>query len=216
MNPSLQQSIESVYAAFQDVPRPVHIDGCCIDDKGISILLSKPLRHLSPDDLTHYSASIFLTVGDIPDFLYFLPRILEILSSDSHWWPDPEVVTKAIQTSEFDSWPQHRQKAVLDYFDSVLNNLLISGDDIGSIDSWICALGRLFPDITGYLSRISRHPKRVVEYYEVNSEQLIKGKLANSFWDDAPETQSQVIEWFNSPAIRKTIDKVYGLSQNQS
>jgi hypothetical protein len=87
---SLQEAIEGVYEAFGRIPRPLTMDGCpcCIDQKGISILLSKPLRELSPDDLTHYSASVFLTVGA----LYFLPRILDILATKPDWWPDPEVV----------------------------------------------------------------------------------------------------------------------------
>src|SRR5262245_26685041 len=98
MRPTLRQAIEGVYTAFLDVPRPTSVDGCpcCIGQKGISILLSKPLRELSPDDLTHYAASAFLTVGAVEDYLYFLPRILEILATQHDWWPDPEVVTLAI------------------------------------------------------------------------------------------------------------------------
>src|SRR5690348_15560227 len=114
MNASFQEAIEGVYEAFRDVPRPKSVEGssCCIDEKGISVLLSKPLRELSPDDLTHYASSVFLTVGAVEDFLYFLPRILEILATESGWWPDPEVVTRAIHTSGFHSWPNSHRRAV--------------------------------------------------------------------------------------------------------
>src|SRR5688572_5553245 len=114
MTPSLQQAITGVYAAFADVQRPRSVEGCpcCIDRKGISILLSKPLRELSPDDLTHYAASAFLTVGAAEDYVYFLPRILEILACERDWWPDPEVVARAIHTAGFHGWSGSRREAI--------------------------------------------------------------------------------------------------------
>src|SRR5207237_5721733 len=117
MTPSLQKAIEGVYEAFRDVPRPASVEGCpcCIDEKGITILLSKPLGDLSPDDLTHYAASVLLTVGAVEDFLYFLPRILEILASKDEWWPDPEVVARAIDTASFHLWSDLRRKALTKY-----------------------------------------------------------------------------------------------------
>ena len=77
---SLDVVIEELYAAFSDVPAPSTIDACphCVDDKGLEKLLNTDLRDLEPDDLSSYASSAFLTVGDIPDYLYFLPRILEI------------------------------------------------------------------------------------------------------------------------------------------
>src|SRR5580704_16052492 len=126
MNSQLQTAIENVYAAFKDIPKPQSVDGCpcCIDEKGISILLTKPLRELSPDDLTHYAASVFLTVGSVEDFLFFLPRILEILALNSEWWPDPEVVGRALLTSGFHTWPSNKSQAVSNYFDAKINELL--------------------------------------------------------------------------------------------
>lgn len=117
MTPSLQHAIEGVYAAFRDVPKPRSIDGCpcCIEKKNIGALLSKPLRDLTPGDLTHYAASAFLTVGETADYLYFLPRILEILILDPAWYPEPEIVARAIHTAGYHSWPDFRRLAVARY-----------------------------------------------------------------------------------------------------
>src|ERR1700728_4060562 len=125
MNSQLQTAIENVYAAFKDIPKPQFVDGCpcCIDQKGISILLTKPLRELSPDDLTHYAASVFLTVGSVEDFFYFLPRILEMLVLEPNWWPSPEVVARALDNSKFHNWPVRKSEAVSKYFDAVIVEL---------------------------------------------------------------------------------------------
>src|SRR6266516_2556115 len=214
MTPLLQQAIEEIYNAFRDVPRPTTVDGCpcCIDEKEISILLSKPLRGLSPDDLTHYAASAFLTVGAVEDFLYFLPKILEILASNRDWWPDPEVVTRAIHTAGFHSWSDSRKKALSRYFDAVTSDLLATEDSGFELDSWICALGRLHIDLTPFLARIAANRPRLVELYEVNSQPLVDGRLANGFWDEAPQEQKQVVGWFQSAETKKLIEGQYGLA----
>ena len=214
MSPSLQQSIEGVYGAFRDVPRPGSLDGCpcCIDRKGISILLSKPLRDLSADDLTHYAASAFLTVGAVEDYLYFVPRILEILATKHDWWPSPEVVTRAIHAAGFHSWPDSRRAAATRFFEEVLVDLLATKGSGFEIDSWICALGRLHLGLAPFLARIAASRPRLIEFYEVNSQPLVDGHLANDFWDEAPEERKQVVEWFRSRETQKIIEEQYGLA----
>ena len=214
MNPSLQEAIEGVYEAFHDIPRPKSVDGCpcCIDKKGISVLLSKPLRELSPDELTHYASSAFLTVGAVEDFLYFLPRILEILAAESGWWPDPEVVTRAIHTSGFHSWSNSQRRAVLWFFDDMIDELLANEGTGSELDSWICALGRLHIDLGPYLKRVAAQRPRLIEYYEVNSKRLINGQLSNGFWDEATDEQKQVVDWFRSAEIQGLIKMEYGLA----
>jgi hypothetical protein len=214
MSPPLQQAINGVYAAFQDVSRPTSVGGCpcCIDRKGISILLSKPLRDLSPDDLTHYATSAFLTVGAVEDYLYFLPRILEILATTHDWWPEPEVVTRAVQAAGFQLWPDSRRNALMQYFEEVVGDLLSTEGSGFEIDSWICALGRLHVGLAPFLSRLAASRTRLIEFYEVNSQPLVEGRLANGFWDDAPEERKQVVEWFRSPETQKMIEEQYGLA----
>ncbi|HTQ50273.1 MAG TPA: hypothetical protein VMJ12_06145, partial [Candidatus Acidoferrales bacterium] len=210
----LQTAIENVYDAFKDITKPQFVDGCpcCIDEKGISILLAKPLRELSPDDLAHYAASVFLTVGSVGDFFYFLPRILEILALNSDWWPDPEVVTRALHNSGFHTWPPDKSQAVANYFDVKITSILEQDQAGWEVDSWICALGRLHVDLNPFLRKIASNPSRLIEYYEVNSNQLNDGKLSNGFWDDAPKEHQQIVEWFQSAEIKKAIELAYGLA----
>jgi hypothetical protein len=214
VNPQLHEAIEVVYHVFKDVPRPRRIDGCpcCIDEKGVSILLSKPLRDVLPDELTHYAASVFLTVGSVEDFFYFIPRILEIRAREPYLWPDPEVIFKAFLASGFHSWPSLKKEAVLRYFDATIDDLLETDKSGSEIDSWICALGGLHVDLKPYLNKVAANKLRLIDFYEVNSGHLIEGRLANGFWNDAPDEYQLVLNWFQSPEIKKSINLAYGLS----
>ncbi len=91
MTSELQKAIDNGYEVFSGVPKPRVIDGCscCLDEKGIDPLLKKTLRSITPDELSEYASSVYLTVGSDKDFFYFLPRILEILAIHSRWWPNP-------------------------------------------------------------------------------------------------------------------------------
>jgi len=55
-------------------------------------------------------------------------------------------------------------------------------------------------------------PRSLIEFYEVNSQPLADGRLANGFWDHAQQEQKQVIDWFCSDEIRKAIEMHYGLA----
>ena len=94
----MNQSIDVLYDAFAAVPKPTAIDACscCVDADEIATLLTNPLRDISPDELSVYASKVFLTVGAESDFRYFVPRIFEILATESGWWPDPEVVGRAL------------------------------------------------------------------------------------------------------------------------
>jgi hypothetical protein len=80
------------------------------------------------------------------------------------------------------------------------------------LDSWICALGRLHVDLAPFLARIVAEPARLIEYYEVNSQELIDGCLMSSFWDEAPDERRHVVEWFQSTETQKAIEAQNGLA----
>ncbi len=211
MRESLKKAVEEVYMAFSEVPKPTKIDGCpcCIDPKMICILITKPLRELTPDDLTKYASSAFLTVGTVEDYVYFLPRILEILVTETGWWPDPGIVTRAINTSGFFSWPVFRRDAVLRYFNAVIDDLLATEGSGWELDSWICALGRLHLDLAPYLDRIRNNAARLIDLCEINGDALQKGSLRNSFWTEAPREAKQFADWMQSAETQSAISKFY-------
>jgi hypothetical protein len=219
MKPPIQQGIESLYAAFATVPRPRHIAGCacCVDEKGVDVLLSKPLRELTPDELSAYAASVFLTVGSEADFRYFLPRILEIAVGEPGWWPDWEVVGRALADSRWQEWTASEKAAVVTLLDAEFaeccerKSPLNEGLDGSRIDGFLCCLSRSGLDIGPYLTRLASKPAAVLAMFDWNSQHILQRRLTNQFWEDDHAGAARVLAWFYSPEISGQIKEAYGL-----
>jgi hypothetical protein len=210
---TLAEAIEHLYRAFAAVPKPRTIDGCpcCINNKKISVLLGKALRLITPDELAPYAASAFHTVGDVADYLYFLPRILEITATDPSWWPDPEVTGRAIRTAKPEAWTSDQQHALDGYLEAVVGAAILSGLYY-QLDGWVCAISRMGRDVVPYLDLIAKCPAAVLEYFETNAESLPRNRLANAFWELPCPTHDIIVDWFFSPEIAKVPLEAYGCS----
>ena len=209
--PALNQAIDEFYIAFSDIPVPRHIDGCpcCIGNKRILQLLSTPLRTISADDLASYASSALLTVGDISDYLFFLPRIMEISILNESWWPDIEVTARAIHSTRIHAWPSRRREALTSILNAVMQNIIVS-KAYWTIDSWICAIARMELNVQQYLAMIETDSAAVLHYFEDNAEDLKNGKLSNAFWELPNVGHDVVVQWFKSDAIRAIPFQAYG------
>jgi hypothetical protein len=212
MTAALEKAIAGLYETFAREQKPSIIDGCpcCLDEKDIDVLLQKPLRSLTSEDLSSYAQSAFLTVGSEEDFKYFLPRILEILVVEDGWWPSPEVVGRAIANSNWEHFSTAQQNALSSYFLEVLIKL-IEEKNGWSIDTWVCGIARAVPDLKPYLALIEKSPQALVAFYRENSESVNNGTLSNSFWDNTSPNEKLLLTWFQSDRIKDLINVAYGL-----
>jgi hypothetical protein len=208
---TLSDAIEQLYRAFASAPKPGRIDGCpcCIDRKEIHVLLGKSLRAITPAEMASYASSAFLTVGDVSDYLYFLPRILEITATESSWWPDREVTGRAIRTANPQAWNATRRAALDGYLESVIGTAVETGAYY-LLDGWICAIARMGFDVRPYLGQIAKCPAAVLEFFETNAESLSRNKLANAFWELPCPGHNTLVDWFFSPEIARIPFDAYG------
>ena len=104
----MYEAIPSVYDAFAGYRKPADFPACqcCLSDEQKRILLRQSLMDLSADELMSYAADAFLTVGSVPDFKYFLPRILDLSINEQFTWPDPQVVLRKLRLADWDDWPE--------------------------------------------------------------------------------------------------------------
>jgi hypothetical protein len=212
----LKIAIEGFYAAFADVPAPNRIDACpcCVEHKNIQILQKTPLRKITPEDLSSYASSAFLTAGGVDDYLYFLPRIMELSASDEGWWPDPEVTGRAIAETNPASWTTARRDALARLLSAILD-VAIDAEDGWGIDSWLCAIARMKLDVRPFLSQITRSKAAVFDYFKRNADSLPKkGRLSNAFWRDYFDQpgHSAIVEWFYSEQVRAMLVDENGLT----
>jgi hypothetical protein len=207
----LEVAIDRLYLAFADIAPPRHIDGCpcCIEAKQIPVLLATPLRSIVANELASYASSALLTVGEVPDYLYFLPRILEISVFDDSWWPDIEVTARAIHSTSLQSWPTVRIDALTLLLRAVIDDAIASCR-YSRIDGWLCAIARMSFDVRPYLAQIEKSPAAVLQYFEDNAECLKRNELSNAFWELPNEGHEAIVNWFKSDAIRKIPFEAYG------
>ena len=190
---------------------PQDIDACthCFEPDEIEVLLSKPLRALSETELSHYASSAFLTAGDVLDYLYFLPRIIELTLRDDFAWPDIEITGRAINDSGFHSWPEKRRESLIAVFHAYLEEI-IETKHYWKIDSLICAIGRIDADVRPFLSLIEQVPDAVLAFWEGNAKELQGGKLGNAFWDPVTNQHDLIVQWFQSDEISAIYAEAYG------
>ena len=208
---SLTSAIDDLYKAFADVARPemIHACPCCMTADEVDLLLAKPLRGLSADELSSYASSALLTVGDVSDYLYFLPRILEISIFDDSWWPDIEVSGRKIKMTDATSWPTERFTALSDFFHAAADRIL-ELKNYGRIDEWMCAIASIQLELQPFLARIGSDPDAVLEYFKANAKCLPVSKLCNPFWENPGPEHNEIVNWFKSGTVSKILFDTYG------
>ena len=177
-------------------------------------LLKHKLRELEADEIGNYAADVFLTVGSLDDFKYFLPRILELSVNERFSWPDPEVVFGKLKLADWENWPEDERTAILELINKKFSGLLEDSESDGSdVDKWVCALGRCVSDITSYLNQLlgEASKDRLLSFVEWNISALTENKLDNAFWEDAPVNAQRLLEWLNQDRIKALLAEQYGM-----
>lgn len=140
--------IASLYATFAryNVKHPLEGCPCCVGAQD-QRTIHGPLRELSADALSHYSAKAMSTWGGIEDYKHFVPRILELLGSAKvagyHGF-DVWLVAGKLTYAEWRTWRPEEQALIERCFHELWLAFL-DGDapalcDTGMIDA-IRALG---------------------------------------------------------------------------
>ena len=216
------EAIDRLYEVFRPKRKPHAIGACpcCQDQRHMDSLLTTPLRQITPDQLSRYGASVFLTVGGESDFRYLLPRILELTFREQRWWPSPEIALEKLALADWLSWSDEETQVLHDFFQTAFDDILDRRyGNAEEIDAWICGLGRAGVDVAPYLHKLEAPEvfPALIGFFELNAAALQEGKLGNSFWGNnrAPATPTQaapIIAWFNSPKIQGMVWRHYDVN----
>ena len=122
MRYQLIEAIEALYVAFGDAQRPTrpeHLDicPCCVSEEHFGPLLTKSVRSLTGDELVEYFHTATGAVTR-PDFLYFFPRIAELLFLED-WGREWATAFARLGKLDADSWTE-QQRSELQRFMSAL------------------------------------------------------------------------------------------------
>lgn len=188
--PSTQQAIATLYDRFA-VPVPTVIEGCpcCIAKRGVDLLIVTPLRELSGQALWSYISGAFLTVGAERDFIYLLPRIMEIGIAALDDAQDPPIILDKLRRADWRLWPADRQVAVERAVDAWIDEAIVR-DRAAVSEGWIgdetedvlCGAARAGMPLERWRERLLRADAAEVLHH---LRQRCTGDTS-PFWDLAP------------------------------
>jgi hypothetical protein len=183
-------ALEAVYRTFE-MPVPSTIEGCpcCIDTRGVDVLLTTPLRELTGQALRRYVSGVFYTVGSEQDFRYFLPRILDISVNDPGNANDPEIVLGKLGLANWRSWSSGEKRAIEEFvdawFERALSQDLAEADDgwVGhEAESVLCGTARAGFPLDRWLDRL-QDPFAAPVLHDL--KERFPDQLS-AFWEQAP------------------------------
>lgn len=108
-------------------------------------LNSAPLRQLPEEKIGPYASWAITTVGDLTEYKYYLPRILEVAVLDgvSHTGTSPDGIVFRLNYGDFWKWPKHEQEALLNFFKSAFTFTCLEAEANSHPSEWVVALAEL-------------------------------------------------------------------------
>ncbi|OVE81986.1 hypothetical protein BVY03_01680 [bacterium K02(2017)] len=172
---------------------------CCTDDKLAKILGTSKLKDLGLNELNHYASSALLTWGDLNDFKYFLPRILEL------YYPiaevDLEIILSKLQYSNWNKWPKLEVEVVTFYLKAIWEDVINQLQSVDAVDEVLCAIALTGTNLNFYLESWAFNSKREArinlgKFIIRNISELVhKNELFNPFYKDIPESVAVIKHW---------------------
>lgn len=216
----LNNSIESLYVVFKDYKLRSDIDACdhCYSEKDKELLLSKPIKELTTDDLISFAYDAITLFGDVHDFKCLLPRLCEQVAKDPNWVTDVEITFSKFQHGEWNKWSEDEQLAVRNYFHTLWSFILDNYPAPASmaIDEIICGISQAEDNISHYLNSwincaSSEGYKHLTDFLEDevrNNSRLVEQVLDNPFWETRPEQMKQLVAWLIDPQTLLDLEKI--------
>lgn len=149
----LERAIERLYETFAHYALRPHVEGCdhCVFPEDNKKIHSKPLRDLTPTDLSKYAHKAMTTWGEEEDFKHFLPRLFELLVLGDDWLVSVESLIGKLDYAAWREWPKLEQEAIEEYLMALWQFALVSVNNYGRIDDYLWGIARAMNDLGPFL-----------------------------------------------------------------
>ena len=192
-SPELGQALESAYAAFARHPRPKHLDHSptLAGRPWLVTVVTTPLREIPYEAIGSYAGSAMTTVGDVDDFRYFLPRILEYsIGWPTHLGLDSWTIAGNLVRADWKTWTTAEQDAIRGFFLASFEAWLKRASANECAD-WLWALMRLGephrPILARWLAQESADAAlQFAGLLQIAHAEVVPG---SGYWKDVPEPQ---------------------------
>ena len=202
-------------------PSVIEYCPCCFSaDEEQALLAPVALRQLSVDVLRPYAFDVLLTVGDVDDFRYFLPRILEVACTVGFDGPDLESLSGRLVRARWLDWPAAEQVAVRDVLAALWATTLAVFPSEPDVDTVLCAAGNAGEDLRPYLAAWMAEFRRPATSAHL-LDLLLYGarctsagwELTNAFWGGKAEP---VAAWLAGPEVRHAVADAFTVAEDEA
>lgn len=212
----VQECVERAYAVFPATLSGAHGRACpcCTSQAEVAALWSAQRRTLSANELGNYSAKAMTTWGTADDYRYFLPRILELMTTrEARSWMglDVQLIDDKLVYGEWEKWPPAERDVLRAFFLASFLHTVASGDGDGmtaTLHLW-CGL-RHAVDTAPYWEPwqsddygAQLHLVSVVEMYDPVGD--------SSWWDDTWRGHPRAAEvhaFLADPSVADRLERV--------
>lgn len=212
------ETVEALYTAFSDAPRPSHIHCSPLYDNAdrelLTSLLHSSVRELGSERLGPYAGWAMTTAGSIEDYQYFLPRIYELALNEAGWLGfEPWLLASKLKYADWQVWDQAKQDALRLYFTLGLEIDAAKHPDMGiGFESWLVAnltIGETCSALVKLAKWISPFYTALNFSFIISLGQndlLKKGSLRTGIWGEIPPHASQdLVAFFRSSELKDLI-----------
>lgn len=204
---SLKESIEGVYNAFQQYSIRGNLRGrscpCCVSDDEVQQLLQTPLNMLSAEQLEEYLRKAVSTFGDVDDFKYFLPRILELMTVPNASLIDDFLTFEKLNYTEWEMWNANESMAIEQYITSLFKSTLFTATGQFEFETVLCLALKYVPTDTIlriWKNHLTETSLRYITIFVWNGCSAME--LNNA-------VRNKMLMWLRQAEVREAITKVY-------
>jgi hypothetical protein len=217
---ALWEALERAYRAFAGIatPRYLRAPPYRNGEQILRTLTSKPLRALAVEELGPYSGWAMTTVGFADEYRHFLPRILELATSDQTYIGfEPAIIASKLKYAGWMDWPAEQQAAVRGVFEAAFRSGMgLHPDQDESAGSWLCGWACLDLPVEGLLAawRLSSslHAALQLAWFVMTEADGAGagGALSGSFWEEVDPALCQAVgAWLMSRATSEQLAAAY-------
>ncbi|MEU1982215.1 hypothetical protein [Nocardia sp. NPDC019395] len=206
--------LDGLDGVFARAKRPGRIDACpcCLRPDKIEVLLRRPRKMLSADDIRQYATVAMLGAGSAADLRYFTPRILELCHTGEMDFPDIEIVYDHMRRADWESWPE--APAIVELMNALWAEVLARYPDSDDPGVLLCAFGTatgsVVPNLASWSCLETAAAVHSLRDFLSDHVVLRHGTLVpdNPFWDTAGNAHHEVVRWLNGGEAGRAVDRI--------
>lgn len=208
---TLGSALNRLYSEFSAAnrrPGSIEFCECCISADEINVLCTQLVRELSERDLERYSWSAPIAIGTAKDFLYFLPRLLELsLDGVSSLYFLEGLMERFREQAAARITPEQRA-ALDDFFRQAILNCCRKPDRAYLIADWFTASAIAGYDVSKSFANVEAYPDALSCYHSActgDYPDRVLWPITDVFWPHAEEQRKKVVRWLASKRIREVL-----------